>query len=113
MPAKFINQARMTTATVGVGAITLGVAVQPFNTFATAGAADQDVLPYSILDGLNSEKGWGVYTAAGTTLTRNVITSTNANAAISLSGGAQVFIDPSTYDLVFLATASHATCGGI
>lgn len=114
MPAKFVNQARMNTSTVGTGTLTLTTAVPPFNTFATAGVIDGDVVAYSIIDGTtNSEKGWGLYTAAGTTLTRNVFQSTNANNPINLSGNAQVFIDPSSTDLVPLALGAHANLGGI
>lgn len=114
MPGKYVNQARMNTSTVGTGTLTLTTAVAPFNTFATAGIINNDIVAYSIIDGTaNSEKGWGVYTSAGTTLTRNVFTSTNGNAAINLSGSAQVFIDPSAQDLVFLLTSAQAGAGGL
>lgn len=114
MPARLVNQARMNTNTVGTGTLTLTTAVAPFNTFATAGVLDGNTIAYSIIDGTaNSEKGWGVYSSAGPTLTRNVITSTNGNAAIALSGTAQVFIDPSLWDLIFLATSAHTDCGGL
>jgi hypothetical protein len=89
---KRYDLARMTTPTTGYGSITLGAAVSGCLTFGAAGAQDQDVVSYAISDGSNSEVGWGVYTASGTTLTRNVIKSTNGNAAINLSGTAQVFI---------------------
>jgi len=90
----------MTVTTSGTGSpVTLGTAVQQFLTFAQAGVADGDTVLYSILDGANGgEVGWGVYTASGTTLTRNVIKSTNSNAAISLSGAAQVAISPLAAD---------------
>lgn len=114
MPSKVVNQARMTTATVGTGTITLGTAVAPFQTFANSGVQDQDVVEYSIVDGTaNSEKGWGVYSATGTTLTRNVFESTNSGNPISLSGSAQVFIDPSAESLQALALMVHANLGGI
>lgn len=94
------NLARMTTATVGNGAtLTLGSAVSGFLTFALAGVADQAIVPYGIIDGANSEAGWGVYTAAGTTLTRNVTKSTAADARISLSGSAQVGISARAEDI--------------
>lgn len=98
--AKLYSLARMTTTTVGTGTITLGSAVSPFLTFANAGVVDQDIVDYAILDGANSEIGFGLYTASGTTLTRNVRKSTNSNAAISLSGTAQVFITPAAESLV-------------
>lgn len=88
------NLARMSTATTGTGTITLGAAVTGFLSFAAAGIADGQTVLYAIRDGANSEVGYGVYTSAGTTLTRNVIKSTNSDNAISLSGSAEVFIAP-------------------
>lgn len=84
----------MTTATTGTGTITLGSAVSGYLTFALAGVQDGDVIDYAIKDGSNSEIGTGTYTSSGTTLTRSVTKSTNSNAAISLSGTAEVFISP-------------------
>lgn len=91
---KLYNLARMTTATTGTGTITLGSAVSGYLTFAQAGVADADVIDYAIKDGSNSEIGTGTYTSSGTTLTRTVTKSTNSNAAINLSGTAEVFISP-------------------
>lgn len=96
--AKLYNLARMTTATTGTGTITLGSAVAGFLSFASSGIADGDTVTYAIEDGANSEIGRGVYTSSGTTLTRSVLKSTNSNAAISLSGSAQVFITPAAED---------------
>src|SRR3954471_12264390 len=97
--AKLYNLARMTTATTGTGTIALGAAVSGYLTFALAGVADGDVVSYGINDGSSSEVGTGVYTAAGTTLTRSVTKSTNSNAAINLSGTAQVFITARAEDI--------------
>jgi hypothetical protein len=95
------NLARMTTAATGAGSpITLGAAVSGYLTFAQAGVTDGQRISYAIADGANSEIGEGIYTTAGTTLTRVVTASTNANAAISLSGNAQVFISPRAEDLL-------------
>jgi hypothetical protein len=98
--AKLFNLARMTTATIGTGTITLGAATSGFLSFATAGVVDADIVAYGIKDGANSEVGTGTYTAAGTTLTRNVTSSTNGNAAISLSGSAEVFITTRAQDIL-------------
>ena len=89
---KLYNLARMTTTTAGTGTITLGVAVSGYLTFANAGVQNGDVVFYGIKDGSGSEVGWGTYTSSGTTLTRNVVKSTSSNAAISLSGSAEVYI---------------------
>lgn len=96
---KGFNLARMTTATVGAGAMTLGAAVSGYLTFALAGVANGDTVPYGIKDGANSEVGLGVYSSAGPTLTRVVTSSTNSNAAIVLSGAAEVFITPRAQDV--------------
>lgn len=101
---KLYNLARMTTATTGTGTITLGSAVSGFRTFADAGASNGETVRYGIRDGANSEMGYGVYTSSGTTLTRNVISSTNANSAINLSGAAEIFIAPTAEDLRITTT---------
>ena len=96
--AKLYNLARMTTATTGTGTITLGSAATGFISFATAGVSDGESITYAIEDGNNREIGRGTYTAAGTTLTRSVLKSTNAGSAINLSGSAQVFITDAAED---------------
>lgn len=109
MASKLYNLARATTATTGTGTITLGGAVTGYLTFALAGVSDGDVVDYAIFDTTDSEIGTGTYTASGTTLTRSVTKSTNANAAINLSGSAQVFITPraeTMADAGFLTTGS-------
>lgn len=98
--AKLANLARMTTATTGTGTITLGSAVSGFKSFAQAGIADGQVVWYAIKDGSNSEVGYGTYTSSGTTLTRTVVSSTNADSAINLSGTSEVFITPSSASLL-------------
>ena len=97
--AKLYNLARVETATSGTGTITLGSAVSGFLTFAGAGVSDGETVSYGIRDGAASEAGRGVYTAAGTTLTRVVSKSTNADAAIDLSGSAEVFITALAEDI--------------
>lgn len=106
--AKLYNLARMTTATTGTGSITLGAAVSGYLTFAQAGVVNGDVVDYAIKDGNNSEIGTGTYSASGTTLTRSVTKSTNGNAALNLSGTAEVFI---TVRAETLADASMLTAG--
>lgn len=94
------NLARMDTATTGTGTITLGSAVSGYLSFASAGVSNGDVVSYGIIDGASSEHGYGTYTSAGTTLTRNVTNSTNGGSAITLSGSAQVFICPRSEDIL-------------
>lgn len=97
--AKLFNLARMTTATTGTGTITLGSAASGFLTFAQAGVVNGDIVSYGIQDGTSREVGTGTYTSSGTSLTRSVVKSTNSNAAISLSGSAEVFITPVATDI--------------
>src|SRR5258706_4946715 len=107
------NLARMTTATTGTSTITLGAASSGFLTFALAGMRNADTVSYAIKDGSNSEIGTGVYTTAGTTLTRSVNKSTNSNNPINLSGTAEVFITPRAEDITALsfATSTIASAG--
>lgn len=97
---KLFDLAKMTTATTGTGTITLGSAFAGFKTFAAAGVANTDVVRYVILDGANTEIGYGTYTSSGTTLTRNVTGSTNSDTAINLSGTAVVILTASALDFV-------------
>jgi hypothetical protein len=111
--ANLFNRAGMSTATSGTGTITLGSALAAvavnlaaFQSFAGAGVTDGTTVEYLILDASGAwELGTGTYTAAGTTLTRTVKYSSNANSAVSLSGNAQVFI-------VALATDGGDLLGG-
>lgn len=102
--AKLYNLARMVSSTSGTGSpLTLTTAVSGLLTFAQAGVADGELVDYAVTDGANSEIGYGQVGSSGTTLTRNVTKSTNGNAAISLSGSAQVMITPRAetfYDLI-------------
>lgn len=102
------NLARVTTTTTGTGTITLGAAVDGFKDFATAGVTDGQVVTYSVRDGNNSEVGRGTYTASGTTLTRTVLSSTNSNNPIDLSGSAEVIITAAAEDFPLRNLGSSA-----
>lgn len=95
----FVNRAKMSTSTTGTGTITLGTAKDGYQSFSAAGVADGDTVRYVIEDGVNWEIGSGIYTASGTTLSRTVSESSNAGAAISLSGQADVFLTILAEDL--------------
>lgn len=94
-----VDMARMTTGTTGTGIITLGSAAQSFLTFAQAGVANGQTVRYLIEDPPNREVGTGVYTSAGTTLSRTVLFSTNSNNPINLSGVAQVALTALAEDI--------------
>jgi hypothetical protein len=94
-----VNRAKMSTSTTGTGTITLGSAETGYQTFADAGVADGDVVRYVIEDGNDWEIGSGTYTATGTTLSRTVSESSNADAALNLTGSAVVFITAAAGDV--------------
>jgi len=94
-----VNRAKMSTSTTGTGTITLGSAETGYQSFADAGVADGDVVRYVIEDGDDWEIGSGTYTATGTTLTRTVDESSNADAALNLTGSAVVFITAAAEDV--------------
>jgi hypothetical protein len=103
---KLVNRAKMTTATTGTGTITLGSAVDGFQTFAAAGVDNADVVRYVIEDGDAWEIGTGTYTASGTTLSRTVSESSNVDAALNLSGDAVVFVGATAEDFAEIRTPS-------
>lgn len=95
---KLVNRAKMTTATTGTGTITLGSAVDGYQTFANAGVANGNIVRYTIEDGSAWEIGLGTYSSTGNTLTRGTIES-STGAAINLSGNATVFCTIAAADL--------------
>jgi hypothetical protein len=101
---KLVNRAKMTTSTTGTGSpITLGSASDGYQSFASAGVSNSDVVRYTIEDDGDAwEIGTGTYTASGTLLTRTVSESSNSGNALNLTGNAVVFVT---------ATASDFTTG--
>lgn len=94
-----VNRAKMGTATTGTGTITLGSAETGYQSFADAGVTNGQVVRYVIEDGSDWEIGSGTYTASGTTLSRTVSESSNADAALNLTGNAVVFITAAAGDI--------------
>ena len=92
------NRVKQTTATTGTGTITLGAAVDGYQTYAAAGATDGQAVNYAIEDGTAWEYGTGTY-SSGTLSRDNIEESSNGGAAIDLSGSAVVFCDAFAGDL--------------
>jgi hypothetical protein len=89
-----LNNAKAFTATTGTGTVTLGEAVSPYLTWATAGAVDGLTYSYRIDDANGAwEIGTGIYTASGTTLSRALVQS-STTSLLSLSGYAVVTCVP-------------------
>lgn len=92
------NRIKVNTSTTGTGIITLGSAVDGYQTFADGGISNFDVVRYVIEDGNNWEIGFGVYNAG--TITRGSTESSNAGSAINLSGSAIVFNTATSDDIL-------------
>ena len=109
MTVKFANRVKVNTTTTGTGTITLGSAVQGFQTFADGGIVNNDSVRYTIVDGNNWEVGTGTYTSTGTTLSRTLIES-STGSLLNLSGtDVQVFITMASIDVENLAARSIDT----
>lgn len=106
------NLARATSATVGTGTITLGAAVSGYLTWVLCGIP-AGVVGYGIKDGSSSEVGRGVYDGNVTISSRTPLASTNANAAISLSGSAEIYLVLLAEDISVLSLLAHRAFGGI
>ena len=102
------DRVKVSTATTGTGTLTLGSAQLGFRSFADAGVPNGATVSYAIEDGTAWEVGRGTYATSGTTLTRVVSTSSNANAALSLTGNAKVFVTLASADVADLSLCSSA-----
>jgi len=105
----------MSISSTGTGTLTLNGAVLGYQTFATAGVANGDVVSYCIEDGGNFEFGTGTYTSSGTTLSRTVTQSYNGttygSSPISVTTNAQVFITALAADLTSAGNITSGTLG--
>lgn len=94
------NRVKVETATTGTGTVTLGSAVDGYQTFAAAGVADGATVRYAIEDaGDIWEIGSGVYDDTAGTMTRVVSESSSSGSAITLTGAASIFLTVLADDL--------------
>jgi hypothetical protein len=95
---KLVNRAKVTTATTGAGTLTLGPAVDGFQSFAAAGVTNGDTVRYVIEDGDAWEIGVGTFNAAAQTLTRSPSQSSSGGSTVSLGGSAVVYVTATAED---------------
>ena len=83
------DRVKETSTTTGTGTLTLNGATTGFQAFSTAFTTGTRVY-YCISDGTDWEVGAGVYTTAGTTLSRaKVLASSNAGALVNFGAGSK------------------------
>ena len=105
----FADRVKETTSTTGTGTYTLSdVAAVGFQSFSAA-LTDADQVSYCVTDGTDWEVGAGTYTATGTTLSRDSITSSSnsGTAVIWSAGDKDIFITASASTFNGAATASE------
>jgi hypothetical protein len=86
----FLDRVKENSTTTGTGTVTLaGTSPSGFKTWSAGGAVDGKYYPYLIEDGSAWETGWGLYTAAGTTLARALVRS-STGSLLSLTGNQTV-----------------------
>jgi hypothetical protein len=120
--SNLFDRVKMTVSgTPGSGTITLGSAVTDasngdYLSFANASVPTGVTVSYVAIDGHNWGKGRGIYTSAGTTLSRDAAEvtwngSTVGNTPISLSSATVVFLTAIAWDLPqgLYATASGSS----
>lgn len=94
----YANRVQVNTATTGTGTVTLGSATTGYQTFASGGITNGNVVSYLITDGTAWEVGTGTYTSSGTTLSRTLVQS-STGSLLNLSGAAVVSVIVSAADL--------------
>jgi hypothetical protein len=119
MARLFNDRVMATTTTTGTGAITLGSAVAGHQAFA---AAIDDTFDYTIfgVDGASGtagewETGTGTFTDAGTTFTRAVAQSSNADALVDFAAGTKhvaLTVISSTIEALLAGSGGGGSSGG-
>lgn len=96
------NRIKVASSSTGTGNITLGSAEDGYQTFASGGISNNDVVRYVITEGSAWEIGKGTYLTSGPTLTRtsgNLLES-STGSLLNLSGSATVFVSLADVDVM-------------
>jgi hypothetical protein len=82
------DRVKETTTTTGTGTVTLAGAVQDYQSFAAIGNLNTTYYTIALSTSDEWEVGIGVYTASGTTLSRDtVLASSNSGSLVNFSAG--------------------------
>ena len=96
------NRIKVASSSTGTGNITLGRAEDGYQTFASGGVSNNDVVRYVITEGSNWEIGKGTYLTSGPTLVRtsgNLLES-STGSLLNLGGSATVFVSLADADIM-------------
>jgi hypothetical protein len=107
MTIKFANRVKVSTSTTGTGTLTLGSAVNGFQTFAQGGILNGESIRYTIINGNEWEVGTGVYTHSGTTMSRSYEES-STGSLLNLAGDSEVFITVASTDIENIEDTANA-----
>lgn len=112
----FADRVRVKTATTGTGSVSLGAAVDTFQTFDDGGIPNGATVSYVIEDGSSIEIGTGTYDSGAGTLTRttvhrSIVSGVAGTSTLNLSGDAEVFVTARAADLA--AIAAQAVPAGL
>ena len=94
----FRNRVKFTTATTGTGSVTVGAASSGFQTPASSGVADGEIVNYAIEDGAAWETGVSQASSTATVFTR-VLEQSSTAALLNLTGSAVMFFTPTAAKL--------------
>jgi hypothetical protein len=106
--AALYDMVEMTVASApGTGTVTLGIAVPPYRSLSATSVVSGETVSYHIADGTKWENGRGVVNLSpNITITRGVVSSSNANGLIFAGPGATVWITPLASDMVLTQYSS-------
>lgn len=96
------NRIKVASSSTGTGNITLGSAEDGYQTFASGGISNNDVVRYVITEGSSWEIGKGTYLTSGPTLVRtsgNLLES-STGSLLDLGGSATVFVSLADVDVM-------------